>query len=72
MLLEEERSSERFAAWGWLLVVIPSNSCLLFFQTLNNRAQPGSDGFFDLVKYQDLQDVALTLLHLAPLARFEI
>ena len=53
-LLVERRSSQRFAVWGWLLAVIPSNRRLLFFQTLNDRAQPGSDRFFDLVKYQDL------------------
>jgi hypothetical protein len=67
LLLVERRSSQRFAAWGWLLAVIPSNRHLLFFQTLNDRAQPGSDCFFDLVKYQNLQEVALILLHLAPL-----
>ncbi len=60
------------AAWGLLRVVISSNSRLLFFQMLNDRAQTGSDCFFDLVKYQDLQDVALILLHLAPPTRFEI
>src|SRR5260370_13969609 len=70
--LVEERSFQLFAAWGSLLTVIPSNRRLLFFQTLNNRPQPSSDCFFDLVKYQNLQEVALILMHLAPLSRFKI
>jgi len=71
-LLVEERSTQRFADWGWLLVVVPSNSRLLFFQSLNDPSQPGSDCIFDLVKYQDLQEVALILLHLAPPTQFKI
>jgi hypothetical protein len=69
--LVEERSFQLFAAWGSLLTVIPSNRRLLFFQALNNRPQPSSDCFFDLVKYQNLQEVALILMHLAPLSRFK-
>jgi len=38
----------------------------LFFQTLHNRPQPSSERFFDLIKYRDLKNVALLLLHLAP------
>jgi hypothetical protein len=72
VLLVEEGSSQRFADWGWPLVVIPANRRLLFFQTLNNRPQPSSDCFFDLVKYQNLQEIALILSHLAPLSRFKI
>src|SRR6516165_2435467 len=70
--LVEERSFQLFAARGSLLTVIPSNRRPLFFQTLNNRPQPSSDCFFDLVKYQNLQEVALMLMHLAPLSRFKI
>jgi hypothetical protein len=70
-LLVEERSPQRFADWGWLPVAVPSNSRLLIFQTLNDRPQPSSDCIFDLVKYQDLQEVALILLHLAPPKRFK-
>ncbi|HXC49139.1 MAG TPA: hypothetical protein VNU20_12670 [Candidatus Sulfotelmatobacter sp.] len=65
-LLAKERPSQRFADWGWLPVEVPSHGRLLFFQTLNDRPQPGSDCIFDLVKYQDLQQVALILLHVAP------
>jgi hypothetical protein len=72
VLLVETRPSQCFVAWGRLLLLIPSNSCLLFFQTSNNGPKPGSDRIFDLVKYQDLQEVALILLHLAPPKRFKI
>src|SRR5260370_27716665 len=64
-LLVQERSSQRFADWGWPLVVIPSNRRLLFFQTLNNRPQPSSDCFFDLVIYQNLLEITLILSPLA-------
>src|ERR1700686_37565 len=72
VLLVERRSSQRFVAWRPLLLLMPSNSCLLFFQTLNNRPQPASKRLFDQVKFQNLQDVALLLFHLAPLRRFKI
>jgi hypothetical protein len=70
--LVEERSFQLFGAWGSLLKVILSNRRPLFFQTLNNPPQPSSDCFFDLVKYQNLQEVALILMHLAPLSRFKV
>jgi len=50
-----------------LLLLIPSNSCLLFFQTSNNGPKPASNGLFDQVKFHNLQDVAVVFLHLAPL-----
>jgi hypothetical protein len=68
----EGRSSQRFAASGRPLVLIPSNGRLLSFQTPNNRPQPASNGLFDQVKFQNLQEISLILWHLAPLHQFKI
>jgi hypothetical protein len=68
----EGRSSQRFAASGRPLVLIPSNGRLLSFQTPNNRPQPASNRLFDQVKFQNFQTVALILFHVAPLCQFKI
>jgi hypothetical protein len=62
----------RFVAWGRLLLLIPSNSCLLFFQTSNNGPKPASNRLFDQVKFHNFQDVAVVLLHLVPLSQLKI
>ena len=72
VLLVARRSSQTFVACGPLLVLIPSNNPLLFFQTLNNRPQPASNRLFDQVKFQNFQEVSLILWHFAPLHQFKI
>jgi hypothetical protein len=52
-----------------LLVVIPSNTAPLFFETLNNGSQPASNRFFDQVEFENLQRVTRILLHVVPPAQ---
>ena len=70
--LVEKRPSQCFVAWGRLLLLIPSNSSLLFFQTSNNGPKPASNRLFEQVKFHNLQDVAVIFLHLAPLCQLKI
>jgi hypothetical protein len=70
--LTDRRSSRCFAPWGRLLLLITSNSRMLYFQTSNNRTQPASNRLFDNVKFHNFQDVAVILLHIESLRQLKI